>query len=120
MARAKASFERWLEEKQAEDRRTLEEKRLKREENQVRHFSCTMTFVPAERDFSSLVAQIRKANEESKSAEQREKKYKQWVARKQRETMMTREFERLKAEDQLTSSGSPLSTHSGDHRAFHR
>ena len=124
MARAKASYERWLEEKQAEDRKSLEENRVKREEDQVGHLSCPDDRRVCSSRLAFLVAQIRKANEESQSAEQRERKYKQWVARKHRETMMAKEFERLKTEDQLSSSGSPLSTykgcHSGDHRAFHR
>jgi len=55
----------------------------------------------------------------------REKKYKEWVERKNQEAMFANEFKKLQAdEEEIASGGSSSSIHNSnrrsDHRAFHR
>ncbi len=62
--------------------------------------------------------------QEKELAELREKKFKQWLERKDHEAMMAIEFAKLKIHEELATTGSPVSannTHkNGDHRAFRR
>ena len=53
-------------------------------------------------------------------AELREKKYKEWVERKNREMVMLNEFKKLQADDDETVSGGSSSAIDQNQRAFRR
>lgn len=57
--------------------------------------------------------------------ELREKKFKEWIARKDREVLLDKEFKKLQAdEEEMKSAGSfssiQTANRQSDHRAFHR
>ncbi|CAF1409267.1 unnamed protein product [Adineta steineri] len=102
LAKAKESYERWLEDKNSERKRINTEKRLEKEEEETRQ-------IEQDKELNEL----------------REKKFKEWVNRKNHEVILANEFKKLMAnEDEIANRGSSSSINNGnkndDHRAFRR
>jgi oligoendopeptidase F len=69
--------------------------------------------------------QTREAEQEKELSELREKKYKEWLERKEQQIMIANEFKRLKADEEEMLPGESKSSvnnynRTGDHRAFQR
>lgn len=82
LEKARESFEKWVKDKDAERRRLDEEKRLEKEEHDTRQ-----------------------AQYDKELGELREKKYHEWISRKNRDTMIANEFKKLQADDEDQASG---------------
>jgi hypothetical protein len=72
--------------------------------------------------FCIFFSQAREARFEKELAEMREKRYQEWVERKNREVMLANEFKKLQADDEEMGSSSSLhkTNRRENHRAFHR
>ena len=105
-----------MREKDTERQRLNEEKRIEREEHEVRELirsalvssHCHLFFESREIACNKELAQLREA------------KYQKWVERKNREVTMANEFKKLQASDEEVISGESSSSNNQNHRAFHR
>lgn len=110
-------FDHWIAEKDKERKRAIEEKRIEQEEREVRGniSSCNEGLLMI------VSIQTREKACSKELAELHEKKFQEWLERKNRESMMINEFRKLQAhEEDETVSGGSSSTINQNQRAFQR
>ena len=115
MKKAKEKFEKWVRDKDAERKRLEEEKRMEQEERAVSYFryACWQSLIC----HTSISFKALEAKSTKELVELREKKFKEWLERKNREVNLASEFEKLQTTEETGDSSSTLNQ---NQRAFNR